>query len=88
VPGFYNCTANMIDTCQTSSPGCGAGASLPLDPDGSTQYVSRGSRLGVPVLASDGGPPVRRNCEGVVVARAQTSDDIASVRSRTGTLTL
>lgn len=88
VPGYYNCIASVLNTCQVSSPGCGAGAALPVDPDGSTQYVSRGSLLGVPVLARDGGPPVRRNCEGVVVARKQTSGDIAAVRIRTGSLTL
>jgi len=88
VPGYYNCTTTVMQTCQTSSPGCGAGAALPVDPDGSTQFVSRGSLLGVPVSLHDGDPPVRRNCEGVVVARKQTSDDIISVRIRTGSLTL
>ena len=88
VPGYYNCIATVLDTCSTSSPGCGAGAALPVDPDGSTQYVSRGSLLGVQVAAREGDPPVRRNCEGVVVARTQTSSDIATVRRRTGSLTL
>lgn len=88
VPGYYNCIATVLQTCQLSSPGCGAGAALPVDPDGSTQYVSRGSFLAVPVMLHDGDPPVRRNCEGVVVARKQTSDDIRSVRIRTGSLTL
>jgi len=88
VPGYYNCIATLGETCMLSSPGCGAGASLPLDPDGSAQYVSRGSRLGVPVESEAGGPPVRRNCEGVVVARRQSPDDITGVRIRTGSLTL
>jgi hypothetical protein len=88
VPGYYNCIATVLNTCSVSSPGCGAGAALPVDPDGSTQYVSRGSLLGVPVALHDGDPPVRRNCEGVVVARQQTSDDIVSVRIRTGSFTL
>ncbi len=88
IPGYYNCTTTVLNTCQLSSPGCGAGAALPLDPDGSTQYVSRGSLLGVQVALHDGDPPVRRNCEGVVVARKQTSDDIIAVRIRTGSLTL
>jgi hypothetical protein len=88
VPGYYNCIATVLDTCQTSSPGCGGMAAVPLDPDGSTQYVSRGSLLGVPVSVHDGDPPVRRNCEGVVVARLQTSGDITAVRIRTGSLTL
>jgi len=88
VPGYYNCSSTVLNTCRLSSPGCGAGAALPLDPDGSAQYVSRGSLLGVQVALHDGDPPVRRNCEGVVVARKQTSDDILSVRIRTGSLTL
>ena len=87
-PGSFNCTANLTSGCQLSSPGCGGGAALPVDPDGATQYVSRGSLLVEQVVFHDGDPPVRRNCEGIVVARKQTSDDIKSVRSRTGTLTL
>jgi hypothetical protein len=88
VPGYYNCTASVLQTCQVSSPGCGAGAALPVDPDGATQYVSRGSLLVEQVAFHDGEPPVRRNCEGVVVARNQSTDDIRTVRIRTGTLTL
>jgi hypothetical protein len=75
--------------CGVSSPGCGAGAMLPLDPDGASQYVSRGSAIGLTtVLADVGGPPIRRNCEGVVVARYQAPDNIQDVRARTGSLTL
>lgn len=88
VPGYYNCVTSVMGGCQVSSPGCGAGASLPVDLDGATQYVSRGSLLEIPVINKEGDPPVRRNCEGVVVARTQSSDDIRSVRSRTGTLSL
>jgi hypothetical protein len=88
VPGYFNCSPQLANTCWLSSPGCGAGAALPLDPDGSTQYVSRGSRLGVPVVTEAGAPAVRRNCEGVVVARRQSPDDITRVRIRTGSLTL
>lgn len=88
VPGYYNCIASVLQTCQVSSPGCGGSAAVPLDPDGSTQYVSRGSLMGVTVAFHAGEPPVRRNCEGVVVARKQTSDDITTVRMRTGSLTL
>lgn len=87
VPGYFNCFISGM-RCNVSSPGCGAGAQLPLDPDGSSQYVSRGSKLGIPVTAEDGQLAVRRNCEGVVVARAQTLADIGVVRTRTGTLTL
>ena len=86
--GNWNCTASILDTCQLSSPGCGVQGALPLDPDGSTQYVSRSSKMNLLAVAEGGGPPVRRNCEGVVVARKQTSDNIESVRMRTGSLTL
>lgn len=86
IPGYYNCSAGT-GSCRLSSPGCGAGAALPVDLDGATQYVSRGSLPGVAVAFTDG-PPVRRNCEGVVVARTQSPDDITSVRIRTGTLSL
>ncbi len=88
VPGAFNCTSGLANGCTLSSPGCGGGAALPIDPDGATQYVSRGSLLVEQVVFHDGDPPVRRNCEGIVVARKQTSDDIKSVRNRTGTLTL
>jgi hypothetical protein len=84
-PGYFNCVGGV--TCTVSSPGCGAGASLPVDLDGASQYVSRGSLLGVPV-AYQGGPAVKRNCEGVVVARTQSPDDITAVRIRTGLLSL
>lgn len=88
VPGYWNCTVVFMGGCQASSPGCGGGAALPLDPDGSTQYVSRVSKLGIPMELTVGQEPVRRNCEGVVVARMQSPDDIAGVRTRTGLLTL
>ena len=88
VPGYFNCSANFANSCMLSSPGCGGSALIPLDPDGSTQYVSRGSRLGVPVVVLAGDPNVRRNCDGVVVARLQSPDDIAGVRARTGILSL
>ncbi len=89
VPGDWNCTVTFANGCQTSSPGCGAGAMLPLDLDGAAQYVSRGAAIGlVAVMAEGGGPPIRRNCEGVVVARVQAPDNIADIRARTGSLTL
>lgn len=88
VPGHWNCGSDMWQLCKLSSPGCGYGAMLPVDPDGSAQYVSRGSRLGVQVVVLAGDPSVRRNCEGVVVAREQSIDDIRAVRNRTGTLSL
>jgi hypothetical protein len=86
--GSWNCTGTILNTCNPTSPGCGVQGALPLDPDGSAQYVSRSSLSGDPVTDDDGGPPVRRNCEGVVVARLQTADDIVTVRNRTGLLTL
>jgi hypothetical protein len=87
-PGYFNCMSTITSTCNVSSPGCGAGAALPIDLDGSTQYVSRGSLMVTQVVFHQGDPPVRRNCEGVVVARKQTSADITTVRIRTGSLTL
>jgi hypothetical protein len=87
VPGFWNCSPNWETTCWLSSPGCGAGAALPLDPDGATQFVSRGKVLGLDVaLTADG--PEYRNCEGAIVARVQAPAQIAVVRHRTATLTL
>jgi hypothetical protein len=86
-PGYFNCSATIMNTCRLTSPGCGEGAALPVDPDGAAQYVSRGSLLNV-VASADGSPPTRQNCEGVVVARSQSPDDIMTVRSRTGSLTL
>lgn len=89
VPGNWNCTVTFGGGCSATSPGCGAGAMLPLDLDGATQYVSRGSAIGLTtVLADGGGPPIRRNCEGVVVARYQAPDNIADIRARTGSLSL
>ena len=87
VPGYWNCTQIMTDSCSTSSPGCGAGASLPLDPDGASQYVSRGQVLGIDVALTSEVPEFR-NCEGTIVARRQAPDQIAAVRDRTATLTL
>lgn len=84
--GFNDCGTSFPILCITISPGCGGGMGLLLDPDGASQYVSRGSLLGV--LASADSPPIRQNCEGVVVARVQSSDEILTVRNRTGTLSL
>ena len=89
VPGNWNCSISFPNGCSTSSPGCGAGAMLPLDPDGATQYVSRSSAIGLTAVLSEvGGPPIRRNCEGVMVARYQAPDNIQDVRARTGSLSL
>lgn len=87
VPGYWNCTQMITNSCATSSPGCGAGASLPLDPDGASQYVSRGQVLGIDVALTSEVPEFR-NCEGTIVARRQAPDQIAAVRDRTATLTL
>lgn len=90
VPGYWNCVNTTIwnTGCQTSSPGCGQGAMLPLDPDGAVQYVSRGAAIGLGPVLEESGNSVRRNCEGVVVARFQAPDNIVSVRAGTTTLTL
>ncbi|MBK6423158.1 MAG: hypothetical protein IPF77_13285 [Gemmatimonadetes bacterium] len=86
-PGYWNCIQTMFGGCTPSSPGCGAGAMLPLDADGATQYVSRGQAMAVTTgLSAD--RPEYRNCEGILVARWQDGMQIANVRSRTATLTL
>lgn len=87
VPGYYNCTASPFD-CRATSSGCGGPITIQLDPDGGTQFVSRASHMGIPVVMLAGDPNVRRNCDGVVVARIQSSGDISEVRNRTGILSL
>lgn len=87
VPGYWNCTYTILG-CTPTSPGCGAGAALPVDLDGATQYVSRGAAAGVNQALAQAGDPVRRNCEGVVVARYQTPSQIDGVRTQTEALTL
>jgi len=87
VPGYWNCNYTIAG-CTASSPGCGAGASLPVDLDGATQYVSRGAAAGVSQALAEAGEPVRRNCDGVVVARYQSPASIADVRSHTESLSL
>ncbi len=87
VPGYWNCTQVFGNSCSVSSPGCGAGASLPLDPDGATQYVSRGRVLGIEAGLTIESPDFR-NCVGAIVARRQGPDQFAAVRDRTATLTL
>lgn len=87
VPGYWNCSYT-ISGCTVSSPGCGAGGALPVDLDGATQYVSRGAAAGVVLALAASGEPVRRNCDGVVIARHQTPVTIAGVRARTESLSL
>ncbi len=89
VPGYWNCSYGFdLGTCQPSSPGCGAGAALPLDPDGSTQYVSRAPASGVFASIPPGEDAVIRNCDGVIVARRFTDLEISEARSRTASLAL
>jgi hypothetical protein len=88
VPGYWNCSYSWAGNCMNSSPGCGAGASLPVDADGSTQYVSRAPAAGVFAAASGDHPDLVRNCEGVVVARRQSLAEIRALRARTADLTL
>ncbi len=87
VPGYWNCGANPSQSCDATSPGCGAGAMLPIDPDGATQYVSRGEASGLQQEVAALGPEFR-NCEGIIVARTQVAAQIEAARSRTATLTL
>jgi hypothetical protein len=86
-PGFLRCSTTFVATCAMSNP-CGSNALLPIDLDGAAQYVSRGSRLGIPVIMREGDPNVMRNCQGAMIARFQSPDEISDVRMRTGTLTL
>jgi hypothetical protein len=85
--GYWNCVGGGFN-CAMSSPGCGGGSSIPLDPDGATQYVSRGAAVGLQTALAETGTPSKRNCEGVVVARYQTPENIATVRAVTGSLSL
>jgi hypothetical protein len=87
VPGYWNCVTTWYG-CSTSSPGCGEGAALPVDADGSTQYVSRAPGASVLVAATPDTPGIVANCEGIVVARRQSGTEIASVRRRSASLTL
>jgi hypothetical protein len=84
VPGYWTCVTSWVG-CYVGSPGCGAGAALPVDPDGASQFVTRSTRPGL-IEVGDG--EVRTNCEGVVVARRQTMVQIDLVRARTGSLSL
>ena len=86
--GSFNCSHNGNTTCALSSPGCGGGGMLPIDPDGASQYVSRGAATGIEVAMEEKGIPVKRNCDGVVVARHQSIENIAAIRARTETLEL
>jgi hypothetical protein len=85
--GYWNCSLSLTG-CNRSSPGCGGSASIPVDLDGAAQYVSRGAFS--PQLTGTGPavPGEERNCDGVVVARHQSPDNIASVRTRTAVLSL
>jgi hypothetical protein len=85
--GYWNCVGGGLN-CSMSSPGCGGAASIPLDPDGATQYVSRGAAIGLQTALAESATPSKRNCEGVVVARYQTPENIATVRAVTGSLSL
>ena len=87
VPGYWNCGASGGNPCAPTSPGCGAGAMLPLDPDGASQYVSRGEASGLQQELAATGPEFR-NCEGIIVARTQLAAQIDAARHRTATLTL
>ncbi len=85
--GYWNCSLSYSG-CNRSSPGCGGSAAVPVDLDGAAQYVSRGALR--PQLARTGPavPGEERNCDGVVVARQQSPDNIAVVRTRTAVLSL
>ena len=85
--GYWNCSVGYTG-CNRSSYGCGGHASVPVDLDGAAQYVSRAvlevREASQPLAA----PGEDRNCDGIVVARRQSPDNIVSVRTRTAALTL
>ena len=84
--GYWNCTMNAAG-CFSSSPGCGGGAMLPVDLDGSPSYVSADAAQHQLALFVDRSV-TRRNCDGLIVARRQTAAEVAQVRERTDALTL
>ncbi len=89
VPGYWNCSYGWLSgNCQLSSPGCGESALVPLDPDGSAQYVTRAPAAGVLAAVSPDGEAEVRNCDGVIVARRLSDEQIAAIRGRTASLTL
>ena len=87
VPGSWNCSLSYSG-CNLSSPGCGGSGAIPVDLDGAAQYVSRNVVKLQLASHAPTGPGEERNCDGVVVAREQSPDNIAAVRSRTAVLSL
>ena len=85
--GYWNCSVSYTG-CNRSSPGCGGQASVPVDLDGAAQYVSRAVLQEQGVAQPLAAPGEDRNCDGIVVARRQSPDNIVSVRTRTAALTL
>ena len=85
--GFWNCWVSWTG-CNRSSSGCGGSASIPVDLDGAAQYVSRSMIRPLPAVDTPPAPVEERNCDGVVVARQQSPDNIAAVRTRTAVLFL
>jgi hypothetical protein len=82
------CSAVFGGGSCSMSQTCAISAVQPVDPDGASQYVSRGREWGTLAGYREGAPDVERNCQGVVVARYQTPDAIAQVRNTTSSLTL
>lgn len=78
------CTTTTSYGCRAEGS-CASASMVPLDPDGASQSISSEGTL---ALQREGDPDVRRNCAGVVMARAQSPGAIADVRTRTATLTL
>lgn len=84
--GYWNCSMNSAG-CFSSSPGCGGGAMLPVDLDGSPSYVSADAAQHLYAVFVERSV-TRRNCDGLIVARRQTAAEVAQVRERTDALTL
>jgi hypothetical protein len=87
VPGSWNCHLSYTG-CELSSPGCGSSGAIPVDLDGAAQYVSRAVMRLEQAAGESPAPGEERNCDGVVVARRQSPDNIAAVRTRTAALSL
>lgn len=81
VPGYWNCWS-VSGGCGVASWGCGAGAYVPVDADGTAQYVTRPSTTD-PDVTAFGAAMKRRPCDGVIVAWRMTLEEALAIRRRT-----
>jgi hypothetical protein len=81
--GYWNCNWSPWSGANCTSPGCGGGSgSIPVGADGVFIYASTGTTDGL-----DGGV-VKRECDGVVVARVVTRSNERDALNRTAVLVL